>query len=353
MMPRLSRSRFSKLLASGFLLMVTVFLIHWSVGYSGTNSQNSATGQTHGQIHKQTQGETVAKKLNVPLPTMGGAQLWTDIAHRSGYRVQRNAVTGHCRLLDPKNIRRGWGTEQEAIALLIEACPSPEASGSKPIAVLLHGLMRTDGSMRSLEKSLNAADYDQTIRFGYASTRSSLAQSAQSLRRVLESQHPDAEFCFAGHSMGNIVLRHLVGDLQRDGDPRNILPRCRAMVMLGPPNQGALIAKRMALTGVFEWLVGPGGMELGPRWDEIEADLATPPFPFAIAAGKYEPGRIRNPLVEGDSDFVVSLEEAKLDGATEVREFPVIHSLLMDNKAIQEWSIQFLDAYCKDRRNTD
>ncbi len=293
----------------------------------------------------QNESETVVKKFNVALPTAGGAQLWTDLEVRGGYRVQRNALTGHCRILDPSNVRRGWGSETDSTELLDQLCPEIPEPAAKPVVVLMHGLMRTDGSMKSLEKALRADGYEQIIRFGYASTRSSLSESAAALHRVLAGQHPDAEFCFVGHSMGNIVTRHLVGDLQRERDPDEILPRCRAMVMLGPPNQGAAIARRLGPTGVFEWIAGPGAMELGSRWADVEASLATPPFPFAIVAGTFKSGAIRNPLVDGESDFVVSFEEAQLEGAEVVHQVPVLHSFLMNGEAVQQWTVDYLDAH--------
>lgn len=289
------------------------------------------------------QETTMAQKINVPMPTLGGAQLWTDHAYRSGYRIQQHALTGHWRLLDAKNIRRAWGNRQDVEAKLDEMQPLPHkpVAGSRPVVVLLHGLMRTDNCMKSLESKLNEAGFDQTIRFGYASTRGSLADSAAALRDVLEGQDPAAEFEFVGHSMGNIVARHLVGDLQSSGDPKNVLPRCRAIVMLGPPNQGASIARRLGPTGVFGWVAGPGAMELGAKWDEVESKLATPPFPFAIVAGNVA-APIPNPLVDGDGDFVVSLDEAKLDGAEIVHEVPVLHSFLMDDPKVQTWTIDYL-----------
>lgn len=293
----------------------------------------------------QQESETVARKFNIALPTSGGAQLWTDVNFRGGYRVQRNALTGHYRILDSHNFRRGWGSETDSAELLDELCPEIPPPAAKPIVVLVHGLMRTEGSMRSFEKALRADGYDQIIRFGYASTRSSLSQSAAALCGVLARQHPDAEFCFVGHSMGNIVMRHAIGDLQRSGDPDQILPRCRGMVMLGPPNQGAAIARRLGPTRIFEWVAGPGAMELGVRWADVEAQLATPPFPFAIVAGKCELGPIHNPLVDGESDFIVSLVEAQLEGAEMVHLVPVAHTFLMNNEAVQAWTIEFLDSH--------
>ncbi len=96
---------------------------------------------------------------------------------------------------------------------------------------------------------------------------------------------PETQFSFVGHSMGNIVVRHLISDLQRDGDPHGVLDRCRSMVMLGPPNQGAAIARRLAPTGLYGILTGKGGLELGPDWEDFVQNLATPSFPFAIIAG--------------------------------------------------------------------
>lgn len=293
----------------------------------------------------QQESETVARKFNVALPTGGGAQLWTDVEFRGGYRVQRNALTGHYRILDSHNFRRGWGSETDSAELLDELCPEIPPPSDKPIVVLMHGLMRTEGSMRSFEKALRADGYEQIIRFGYASTRSSLSESAAALRGVLAGQHPDAEFCFVGHSMGNIVIRHAIGDMQRDGDPERILARCRGMVMLGPPNQGAAIARRLGPTRIFEWVAGPGAMELGVRWADVESHLATPPFPFAIVAGKCELGAIYNPLVDGEGDFVVSLAEAQLEGAEVVHLVPVLHTFLMNNETVQAWTIEFLDAH--------
>ena len=48
--------------------------------------------------------------LNLPFSTGGGKQFWTDVDYCQGWRIQQNAVTGHCRLLDPSDVRHAWGT---------------------------------------------------------------------------------------------------------------------------------------------------------------------------------------------------------------------------------------------------
>lgn len=46
---------------------------------------------------------------NIPFPTLGGKQFWTDRYIYSGWRIQENVITGHSRLLDPGDMRRCWG----------------------------------------------------------------------------------------------------------------------------------------------------------------------------------------------------------------------------------------------------
>ncbi|MGI9470310.1 MAG: esterase/lipase family protein [Rubripirellula sp.] len=288
-----------------------------------------------------------AKLINVAFKTRGGTQLWTDYLHRYGFRIQRNAVTGHWRLLDDGDVRRAWGTRQQCETVLGELRSGDDASGDKVdrYVVLLHGLMRSHHSMKPVETALDSGDCGKVIRFSYASTRSSIGDHAAALQEVLTGLPPDAQIAFVGHSMGNIVVRHLIGDLQQEGDPSGILDRCQCMVMLGPPNQGAAIARRLAPTGLFGIVTGKGGLELGPRWDQLVTNLAVPPFPFAIIAGDLSQTPVKNPLVGPSSDFVVAIDETHLDGHASFATVPVLHSLLMNDVATQQMVVDFLRSH--------
>ena len=299
-----------------------------------------------------------AEDLIMPNPfakTAGGTQFWTDHHWQSGgYRIQQNALTGHWRLLDSNNVRLASGTREECEtqlrALSAESNDAEAGVNTSPrrFVILLHGLMRTRHSMKSLEDSLVASNAESgnplcVIRFSYASTRLSIRDSAVALRDLVERLPSDAEISFMGHSMGNIVVRHFIGDLQSQGDPNHVLDRCKAMVMFGPPNQGAAIARRLSMTGLFGILTGQGGLELGPNWSDFEERLAVPPFPFAIIAGDVSHSPVQNPLVDGASDFVVSNAEARLDGATEFHKVAVIHSFLMNDEAAKKLAIDFFE----------
>jgi hypothetical protein len=284
--------------------------------------------------------------VNVASKTGGGTQLWTDFRNRNGFRLQQNCVSGHWRLLDASDVRRTWGTRAHCEAQLNQLQP-PIAATSQPrhVVVLLHGLMRTHHSMKGLEKDLVAAGFPHVIRFAYASSRRSIGDHAAALREVLEDLPAGTELSFVGHSMGNIVVRYLIGELQRQGDPAGLLPRCRSMVMLGPPNQGAAIARRLASSGLYGLVLGKGGVELGPQWQDFVQRLATPPFPFAIIAGDLSEKPVQNPLIEGSSDFVVLVDEARLEGSESFQTVPVIHSLLMTDQATKQKVVEFIKSH--------
>ena len=278
--------------------------------------------------------------FNIKTPTVGGKQFWTDHVWRRGWRIQRNAVTSHWRLLNGKNVRYAWGSRQQCQSVLDQHVTDASIAASE-IVVLLHGLIRSSASMHGLGKHLEDDLKCQAVYFEYASTRSSISDHAAALAELVDSLPPSLPLHFVGHSMGNIVVRHYIGDLQRSGQTEK-LSRIKSVVMLGPPNQGAAIATQLAKTGIFGWIAGKGGLELGPGWHEFHSRLATPPCPFGIVAGNLTDSVRSNPLVEGASDFVVSVEETRLDSATDTLNVPRLHTFLMDGPDVQVATAQFI-----------
>jgi pimeloyl-ACP methyl ester carboxylesterase len=260
---------------------------------------------------------------NLKTPTMGGMQLWTDHMWRNGWRIQQHALTGHWRLLDDQNVRHAWGSREACVSVLQQEQPRPVVSDGHMV-IFLHGLMRSSGSMSKLGSFVAEQTQQPVAYFEYASTRSSISDHASAFREVVANLPPGIRLSFVGHSMGNIVVRHAFGDWIEAGD-KATLDRIQSVVMLGPPNQGSSIARQLSKTGLFGWVTGKGGMELGPHWREFEAKLATPTCPFGIIAGRL-PDSQQNPLVDGHGDFVVSVEETKMPGAVDFLEVPRLHS---------------------------
>ena len=67
-----------------------------------------------------------------------------------------------------------------------------------------------------------------------------------------------------------------------------------------------------------------------------------PPCPFAIVAGDISKSPIQNPLLNGPSDGVVTLDEAFLEGMSEIASVPVLHSFLMSESTVVRATVSFL-----------
>jgi len=52
---------------------------------------------------------------NIPCKTLGGKVFWNTLAEKNGLKVQKNMITGHCRVLDSSNRRLAWGFSEEAL----------------------------------------------------------------------------------------------------------------------------------------------------------------------------------------------------------------------------------------------
>jgi len=289
----------------------------------------------------------------VPMPTLGGKQFWADELLFHQWRIQRNVLSGHCRLLDKRNWRHASGTFDHCRAVLERIKRDrrlPPMTGKG--VVVLHGLGRSRSSMNSLCKHLKEKGGYRVFNVEYPSTRYDMAEQARTLRRLVNNLDGIEEINFVAHSMGNIVIRHYLGDLER-ADPmkqsagdeaadRRAVARFGRFVMLAPPNQGAHLASLFANNVLFKQIAGDAGQQLGRQWPELEKRLANPGFQFGIIAGGKSNGKGFNPLLSGDNDGVISVETAKLAGARDFVVVPTLHSLVMDNARVQRYVLCFL-----------
>lgn len=55
---------------------------------------------------------------NLPIPTLGGHVFWNTLAEKNGWKLQKNMITQHCRILDSDDVRRAWGSTEAMHKLL-------------------------------------------------------------------------------------------------------------------------------------------------------------------------------------------------------------------------------------------
>ena len=298
----------------------------------------AATACTSSMTDPVRPGEPTLKP-NLPLPTLGGAQLWADVRWRDGWRLQENVLTGHARLLDPHNLRRAWGDAAACLAEFDARVPrrTPPTVDERPLVILLHGMGRTRVSFGRMKDALEADGW-RCARLSYPSTRRSIPEHAAWLEGVLAALAEDGQaqrVSFVTHSLGGILVR---AALARGGSWRTTLGVER-LVMLGPPNQGSAFADRLAGNRVFRWLYG----ETGPGLVPAEVQLIPPPdVPFLIIAGARGSARGWNPWLPGDDDGVVALQETHLPGASGHQVVRSIHAYLAAHKDVIAQTQAFL-----------
>lgn len=281
------------------------------------------------------------------LPTLlsDGSQNWNDQLWRAGFRLQSHSAGEVWRVVCPNGSRQATGTETTCVEAFERlAGPAVPFGPDEHLVVLVHGLLRTRRCMKPLAASLTQAGLGPAIRVDYASTCLPIREHAASLRRLVEGLVGSSRISFVGHSMGNIVLRHAIGDWQQAGDPAGILNRLHRVVMLGPPNQGAAIARLLGDLKLFRFVTGDGGRQLGNDWESLKPHLATPPCPFAILAGDLSPYRANNPLIGKSNDLLVSVEEAYLEGVTSFAKMTIPHATLISDHRALEFVTDFLTA---------
>jgi pimeloyl-ACP methyl ester carboxylesterase len=280
--------------------------------------------------------------------TFGGVQLWGDELMFYDWRIQRHALMDHCRLLDGNDKRHYWGSFEACLAELERIKRDrkiPPMSGR--VVILLHGL----GGWRVTMTPM--ADYIQklavkehgsflALKVSYPSTRASIGAHAKALASIVEHLDGVSEIDFVAHSLGNLVIRHYLGDTTDKLSGRMPDPRIKRIVMLAPPNQGAQRAKDWSDSDLFAMILGDSALEVGAGWANIERKLATPACEFGIIAGGRGDGRGFTAL-EGDDDGILSVSSTRLVGARDFMVVPVVHPLTVLHPRVQECTWRFLE----------
>lgn len=216
-----------------------------------------------------------------------------------------------------------------AFAVEVEA-PSP------PPVVLLHGLARSAGSMEKMTAALKAAGF-RTCNLSYPSTTHSVPELAENfvLPKILACRNSEAEpLNFVSHSLGGIIVRYLA-----EAHPE--LPIGR-VVMLSPPNRGSEVVDKLGDFGLFRFINGPAGEELGTGPESLPNRLGPPTFELGVITGNRTINPLLSLLIPGADDGKVAVERAKLEGMRDFLVLPASHPLIMRDRQAIAQTIHFL-----------
>ncbi len=202
--------------------------------------------------------------------------------------------------------------------------------------IILHGLARTSGSMKPVEKALVRQGY-QVANVGYPSTSKPIEQLApEAIGRGLETckVHKPSRIHFVTHSLGGILVRHFFAERTE--------PLLGRVVMLGPPNQGSHVVDNWRRVPGFRALNGPAGMQLGTDAASIPNQLGPVTFPVGIVAGTKTVNPILSQSLPNPDDGKVAVENTKVAGMTDHIEVPHSHTFMMKSEYVIQQILYFL-----------
>ena len=199
------------------------------------------------------------------------------------------------------------------------------------VVVLLHGLWRSRLSMAWPLYKVRAAGFRAV-----AITYPSRTRPIEGLSSYVAERLPDpagGRVHFVTHSLGGLVVRHLAQRRQSDWLGR--------VVMIGPPNQGSRLARRLAQSRVMRALAGPVGPLLALPPEEIAQVLGPVDFELGVIAGDVRRSVLAGWLA-GPSDGRLLIPETQVEGMTDFVAVPRGHALLMNDPRTIEQTIHFL-----------
>lgn len=196
--------------------------------------------------------------------------------------------------------------------------------------ILLHGLLRNSWDMYPMARYYEKRGFS-VFNYGYPARKYNLVEQARRLHETLQKQSFPEPLNFITHSLGSIIVRQFV---QLYGKDYNF----HRAVFLGPPNQGAAMARLMMKVPFSQKIYGPVLAELA----ELNLSEHCGDLQVAVIAGGTKKGRGFSPIIAGNNDGIVSVEETRLAGISDFSIVHLPHPILMFSRNVMQMAEHFI-----------
>lgn len=228
-------------------------------------------------------------------------------------------------------------------ASIVSCKTQPQTTQMEPsrreYVVLLHGLARSEKSMRKIQQVLVDNGYG-TCNIAYPSRGFAIDTLTDNhVWPKIQACIPDADIkiSFVTHSLGGIIVRDLL--------EKHKISNLNAVVMLSPPNQGSEVVDKLGDWWLFGLIHGPAGKALGTGKNSKPNQLGPAKFKLGIITGSASMNPILSLMIPGDDDGKVAIERAKLQGMSDFLVVPVSHPFIMKNDNVIRQVLHFLEHY--------
>ena len=201
--------------------------------------------------------------------------------------------------------------------------------------ILLHGIFRTDRSMRKMETFLQSHGY-RVLNISYPSTKASIEQIIELIHPQINAfaQELNGPISFVGYSMGGLIIRAYLHKYR----PENLF----RVVMLGTPNNGCELADLFGNWRLYKKYYGPAGQQLGTAQDDFRHLFGNTDYELGVIAGNWTIDPISSLIIKGSNDGKVSVASTKLDGMTDHVVLPIAHTFFPVSRRVMAKTLAFL-----------
>jgi len=195
--------------------------------------------------------------------------------------------------------------------------------------IFLHGALKSAYSMQRLVSMFRREGY-QTFNWDYDSRNFTVEENAAKLDSIIKARdYLQYRLHFVTHSMGGIIVRYYLEKYSPSGLGR--------FVMIAPPNQGSHIANELQSFPPFRWLYKKNVDYLTTGEDAFAPSAGIPPMEFGIIAGGTGGKYGFTWYLPGDDDGTLSVDQTKLQGASDFILLPYIHgTIMMQDKTLRQ-----------------
>jgi len=200
-------------------------------------------------------------------------------------------------------------------------------------ALFIHGMGRTSLSALPLLRELQKRGIETCV-FNYFTTLESFDHITERLSERIGSIASSDEYIIIGHSLGGVLARRVLGDLDEK------IRKPKALFLLGSPIRFSPVARALGRNPLFMFLAGDCGQILGSaeRMAEIKAPVGIPVFGIAGVVSETEK---HGPLRGQPNDGLVTVREISAPWLTGQFLLPVPHTLLPCSRMVARVIMRF------------
>lgn len=213
----------------------------------------------------------------------------------------------------------------------------PNENRPDDYVVLMHGLGRTAQSFTKMAHHLAQNGFD-VLNIDYPSRKYDIETlTEQFIRPAIEKHCPDKnrKVHFVTHSMGGIVVRHLL-----QAYPRNNLGR---IVMLSPPNEGSEVVDFLKDRALIRKIMGPAFNQLSTGPEGFTNTLGDIKGDVGVITGNQSINWINSLIIPGQDDGKVAVDRTRLKTMQDFMVVKRTHTFIMNADEVIQAVTQFIN----------